>query len=109
LRRFLDGSEEIDPAKLGSHQQCELGKWIYADAMLNHGDLPDVQALESKHKDMHALVKKVVELKHAGKTKEAEEQFIRVTQAADEVVELITRVEGQVSGSAPLAHAAAAS
>ena len=108
LRRFLDGSEDIDPAKLGSHQQCELGKWIYADAMPNHGDLPDVQALESKHKGMHTLVKEVVELKHAGKAEEAEQEFVRVTHAADEVVDLISKVERQLSGST-LARAASAS
>ena len=109
LRRFLDGSEDIDPAKLGSHQECELGKWIYADAMPNHGNLPDVQALESTHKAMHALVRDVVQLKHAGKSDEAEKKFAQVTQAGEEVVGLITKVEEKVKGAAPLAHAASAS
>jgi methyl-accepting chemotaxis protein len=106
LRRFLDGSEDIDPGKLGSHQDCELGKWIYADALPNYGQLQDVQSLEKKHKEMHALVKQVVELKRAGKTLEAETQFAGVTQAAEEVVGLLNQVETQVTHPAELARAA---
>jgi len=108
LRRFLDGSEDIDANKLASHRDCELGKWIYADAMPNYGHLPDVQDLEKKHQHMHELVKEVVELKHRGKVKEAEEQFSGVTNAAEEVVALLTSVERQVSSSVPLARATSA-
>ena len=107
LRRFLDGNESIDAGKLGSHRECELGKWIYADAMPNFGHLQNVKRLEQKHKDMHALVKDVVQLKHAGKDKEAEQQFAAVSAAAEEVVALLTKVEKEVSNSAPRAMATA--
>jgi hypothetical protein len=108
LRRFLDGNEDIDAKSLASHRDCELGKWIYADAVPNYGQLREVQQLEQKHKDMHALVREVVELKHAGKLKEAEHVSSGVTSEAEEVVALLTKVEQQVSGSAPLARATSA-
>jgi len=54
LRAFLDGRENIDPLKLASHQTCELGKWIYADAMVTFGHLPALQELEKMHKNMPA-------------------------------------------------------
>lgn len=108
LRRFLDGSEDIDPNKLASHRDCELGKWIYADAMPNYGHLPDVQDMEKKHKLMHERVKTVVELKHGGNAQEAEEQLSGVTQAAEEVVALLTKVERLVSTSMSLARATSA-
>ena len=60
--------------------------------------------LEKKHKDMHALVKQVVEMKHTGKAREAEQGFSRVCEAAEEVVALISGVEAQAIGSR--AHAA---
>jgi len=108
LRRFLDGSEDIDAQNLASHRDCELGKWIYADAVPNYGHLREVQQLEQKHKDMHGLVREVVELKHAGKLNEAEQQFSGVTSGAEEVVALLTKVEKHVSGAAPLARATSA-
>jgi methyl-accepting chemotaxis protein len=108
LRRFLDDKEVIEPDKLGSHRDCELGRWIYAEAMPTYGHLPEVQQLEGQHKHMHDLVRQVVELKHHGKPDEAEMHFSGVTDAAEEVVALLTNVERQLSGAAPLARAASA-
>ncbi len=99
LRSFLDGRENIDRTKLASHRDCELGKWIYAGGMAAYSHLPEMQELETMHKDMHALVKHVVELKHAGKAGEAEQEFVRVCDEAEGVVALINRVEAQVVGS----------
>jgi len=48
---------------------------------------------------MHARVKQVVELKHAGKAGEAEQEFTRVCEAAEGVIALIDGVEAQVIGS----------
>ena len=108
LRRFLDGSEAIDPEKLGSHQDCELGQWIYADALPNYGRLPEVHSLETKHKQMHALVNEVVHLKHAGNTAEAELRFSEVEKAAEAVIELVNTVEKRLANSGQLARAASA-
>jgi methyl-accepting chemotaxis protein len=105
LRSFLDGRENIDGKGLASHQDCELGKWIYGGGMSAFSYLQEMGELEKKHKGMHALVKHVVELKHAGKAAEAEREFSRVCEEAEGVVALITAVEAEVIGSR--AHAAA--
>jgi methyl-accepting chemotaxis protein len=97
LRSFLDGRENLDLKQLASHRDCELGKWIYAHAMSEYGHLHEIQALEKKHQGMHAMVRQVVELKQAGKTKEAEQEFTHVHAAAEEVVGLLSRVEKQVN------------
>jgi len=99
LRHFLDGHENIDRKGLASHRDCELGKWIYGGGMATYSHLQEMLELETRHKEMHASVKHVVELKHAGKAGEAEQEFSRVCEAADRVVGLITRVEAQVVGS----------
>ena len=99
LRSFLDGHENIDGGKLASHRDCELGKWIYGSGMAAYSHFHEMRELEAKHKDMHAMVKHVVELRHAGKVREAEQEFSRVCEAAEGVVALITRVEAQVMGS----------
>jgi len=96
LRGFLDGRENIDPKQLASHQDCELGKWLYSTGISKHGHLREVQELEKKHKFMHGVVKQVVALKQAGKAKEAEQEFSKVHDAAEAVVALLTSVEKQV-------------
>lgn len=99
LRAFLDGREDLDSGKLASHRDCELGKWIYAEGMSMCADSAEFRQLEETHKGMHALVKKVVELKQAGKTNEAEEEFARVAAAAEIVVAHLTKIEKQLTSA----------
>jgi len=99
LRSFLDGRDNVDRTGLASHRDCELGKWIYGGGMAAYRHIPEMQVLESRHEEMHARVKHVVELKHAGKAGEAEQEYARVCDAADGVIALIDRVEAQVIGS----------
>ena len=96
LRRYLDGTEDIDPKTLVSHRNCELGKWIYATGMSNFGDVTEMKELEEKHKVMHGLVQQVVDLKFAGRMQEAEEELSKVYEAAENVVSLINAVERKV-------------
>ena len=99
LRRYLDGQEDIDPKTLASHQDCALGKWIYSTGLSKSGHLAEMKDLEMKHKFMHGLVKQVVNLKHDGKKKEAEQEFSRVHEAAETVVSLLTKIETKVAGA----------
>ena len=99
LRAYLSGREDLDPKQLSSHKDCGLGKWIYSAGLAQHGHLRDLQQLEKRHKQMHELVKQVVVLNSASRKQEAEAEYAKVLQAADDVVDLIAKVEKQV-GSA---------
>jgi len=99
LRNVLDGRETIAADKIASHRDCQLGKWLYAEGQVAYGQFAEFKELEAKHKDMHSMVKEVVELKHAGKTVLAEQRYLSVCQAADEVVALLTKLEALVTQS----------
>lgn len=97
LRSYLNDLEQIDPKGLVSHRECGLGKWIYSTETASFAALPDFIELESKHKSMHQLVKQVIEMKQIGREKEAEREFLRVREAADQVVALISKLEERVN------------
>jgi methyl-accepting chemotaxis protein len=107
LRSFLDDRESITAERLSSHRDCELGKWLYAEGAAAYGHFAEFQELEAKHKDMHSMVLEVVELKHAGKIAPAEQRFLVVCRAADEVVALLTKLETLVAQSQPHGRAMA--
>jgi methyl-accepting chemotaxis protein len=96
LRAFLEGRENIDPKQLVSHQDCELGKWLYSAGLSKHGHLREIKELEKKHRIMHGIVRHVVDLKKAGKEKEADQEFAKVHDVAEGVVALLTSLEAQV-------------
>ena len=60
LTRFLNGQEQIDPEKLASPDQCDLGKWLNTPAVRRFAERPEFDHLIQVHRDMHAAVKQVV-------------------------------------------------
>ena len=106
LRRYIGGQEEIDGSRLASHKDCELGRWIYTEALSEHGHLRDVQDLESRHRSMHGIVREVVELKETGMLYEAMQRLPEVEAASKQVVALLTRLENELKspGKAYLPH-----
>lgn len=94
LRGFLLGNREnVDSADLVSYQDCDLGKWIYAAGLTKYGHLPAMQALETKHKFMHDMVRRTVNLKLTGKLQDPEQEFMRIYEVSKSVVALISDVE----------------
>jgi HAMP domain-containing protein len=106
LRRYIAGQGEIDGSRLASHKDCELGRWIYTDALSRYGHVQDMLELESQHKNMHGMVREVVDLKEAGKLHEAIERLPQVEAVSKQVVALLTRLENELKspGRAYLPH-----
>jgi aerotaxis receptor len=97
IRSYLDGNESIiSGAAATDPHQCSLGKWYYGDGLAEFGQLPAMTALEKPHNDLHATIKRIVELNRAGKQTEAEALLPQVDRLSDEVVRLLEQLESQV-------------
>jgi aerotaxis receptor len=97
IRSYLDGNESIiSGAAATDPHQCSLGKWYYGDGLAEFGQLPAMTALEKPHSDLHATIKRIVELNRAGKQAEAEALLPQVDRLSDEVVRLLEQLESQV-------------
>ncbi|MCP3671288.1 MAG: methyl-accepting chemotaxis protein [Gammaproteobacteria bacterium] len=98
LRRFLDGEDSIDEAEAVSHTDCVLGQWYYAGgAMDRYSHIPEISEIEVPHKEMHDLVHEVMELKLAGKEREAEETYAKIAPLSERIVSLLDRIEQQLA------------
>ena len=96
LRDFLDGKPGLTAAEATSHRDCELGRWLYADGLTKYGAVPGMRQLVSEHEKLHQTVKRIVELKDAGRTVEAEAEFGRIDGISKQLMELLTSVEAEV-------------
>jgi methyl-accepting chemotaxis protein len=93
LRAYLNGREDIGPEEVVSHRECTLGKWIYSSGTAQHGQMREFQELEKTHREMHVLVKQIVDMKRLGRMQEAEGEYVKVRESADQVVVLISKLE----------------
>lgn len=97
IRSYLDGNESaVSGAAATDSHQCSLGKWYYGDGLAQFGQMPEMTALEKPHSDLHATIKRIVELNHAGKRTEAEALLPQIDRLSDEVVRLLERLESRV-------------
>lgn len=87
----------ITEAQAISHKDCELGKWLYAEGLKKYGDLPSMQELEERHVELHAIMRKVVEMRRGGDKAGAKQEFRRLEPVSKGIIKLLKAAEEQVS------------
>ena len=109
LRAFLDGESSMSEEEAVSHHDCDLGKWLYSDALEQYGDLPEMKELEKIHAEMHALIKRVIHAGNQGDRQKAESIFARVSRYSDQIVSLLDQLEKKTgNGGEVVPHPASA-
>lgn len=97
LRAYLNGdSDALDPDKVASDRQCELGRWYFGAGKQKFGHLPAMQEIEEPHRQLHSKVKEIIDLKQAGQGEQAERELGEVGRLSDRIVALLDRVEREV-------------
>jgi methyl-accepting chemotaxis protein len=100
VRDFLDGKESLSEQEAISHRDCELGQWLYAGGLERYGKQPAMKKLERVHRDLHTAVKVIMQLRTAGDVPRAEKEYRRLVALSDEIISLLTELEGAVQAGA---------
>ena len=101
VRRILlamDGeAPALDPAELHDHHQCRLGKWYYGRGRDHYGHLPEFQAMESLHREIHHLGPRILELLAANKREEAHAQCMVLLDLKTRILALMQSLQTAVA------------
>lgn len=97
LRAFLDGKEELTMAQAVSHKDCDLGKWLYADGLKRYSEIPEMHQLEKVHEELHATVKRIVEMKSSNNVELAEKEFSKIEKTSQDIISLLNIIEEKVN------------
>ena len=96
LRSFLDGKESMSDEQAISHNDCDLGKWLYTDGMSSYGTMPEMKELEKVHIELHAIVKRVVQLKKSGDAAAAEQELSKLEAVSQKIFLLLVAIEQKI-------------
>jgi methyl-accepting chemotaxis protein len=96
LRSFIDGKESMTEEQAVSHKDCDLGKWMYSDGITAYGTMPEMQELEKVHADLHAIVKRVIQLKNSGDNSAAEQELSKLEPVSQKIFSLLVTIEKKI-------------
>ena len=91
LERLIQGGDTA--IRLQSHEDCDLGRWIYGRGLSTYGKLRDVWLLKEAHKRFHRTAAEVLRLAEQGDAKGAEDAMARVRRLSRETLHLLTSLE----------------
>lgn len=96
VRSFLDGKQSLTREEAVSHHDCALGKWYYSEALNRYSDIAEIHAIEHPHKQLHALIKAIVNERESGNTERAEQLYNEIEPLSNEIIALLNNVENQI-------------
>jgi HD-GYP domain-containing protein (c-di-GMP phosphodiesterase class II) len=100
LRSYMDGKDALSRKQLVSHRECELGRWYHSEGIQLYGRIPEMQALEQPHEDMHRIIRALVDHHEHGRYDEAESCYEQVEPLSMQIVSLLTAIERNAAKSA---------
>ena len=99
IRAFLDGRESLTRQEAVSHHDCILGKWYYGEGLNRYGNIREMSEIESPHADLHRLIREIIELKEAGRIKDAEARYQEVAPLSEKIIGLLESVEHKIQAA----------
>ncbi|MET0051939.1 MAG: methyl-accepting chemotaxis protein [Candidatus Thiodiazotropha sp.] len=96
LRGFLDGKGSLDERVAFDHTQCSFGKWYQQVGKEQLAHISEIQQMEKPHRELHDLIRRVVELKRQGDTEAAEREYLRVGPMSEEIVRMMQVIRSKL-------------
>jgi methyl-accepting chemotaxis protein len=97
IRGFLDGKGVLDERVAFDHNQCGFGKWYEQHGRHELGHISEITQIDKPHQELHALIKKIAELKGRGDMAAAEREYERVGPMSEEIVALMGAIKNKLS------------
>ncbi len=92
IMRMLSRAEEIDNSAVASHHECKFGLWYYKEGQTMFGGNRVFEDLGKCHKDMHLMLRDIVELWNGGNEQAAREEAKKMYMLSDQVVSYIEQL-----------------
>jgi hypothetical protein len=92
LEALISGRKTGDIC-LSSHEDCDLGVWIYSSGLQKYAQRPEIWALKDVHKAFHQQALGVTQAVAAGDKAQAEEAMGQVRGLSKEIIYQLTQME----------------
>jgi len=92
IYNMILGYDDIDPAAMGDHTKCRLGRWMVSRGESNPAYQNIVKTMGDPHKKLHDLAMDAVKVYRKGDRVEAERYLHEMDEVSVEVVGLLNKL-----------------
>jgi Chemoreceptor zinc-binding domain len=92
LKKYIDGQGDFDVAKI-SPESCRFGKWLCSDEIKQYVSPFEIQELVSLHTELHAIAKRVYDLKMLGQDNAARQELSKIDIYSMKLSSLLTTLK----------------
>lgn len=96
LQDFLDGKQVLSEEEVLSCHDCDLGKWLYGDAITNYSDILEMPQLQQEHMTLHENIKQVINQKNSGNPELASQTLAGMQEVSKKIIDLLNVIEEKV-------------
>jgi methyl-accepting chemotaxis protein len=96
LRGFLDGKGSLDERTAFNHKACGFGVWYEGEGREALSHISEMQQIEKPHRELHELIKRIVDLKKQGDMKAAEREYQRVAPLSEKIVAMMQVIKSKL-------------
>ncbi|MDH5360935.1 MAG: CZB domain-containing protein [Gammaproteobacteria bacterium] len=93
IRDYLDGKGGLTKEQAVSHHDCVLGKWYYAEGLEKYGHIQEMKDVEQPHAELHATIRKIIDLKEQGEHQAAESEYKLIGPLSSKIVAYLNTIE----------------
>ena len=105
VRAYInDVNIDFDKSAAQDASQGILGQWINSEGQ-NFRNSANFQALAQVHQSLHSQISKIIPLKEANDRVNADMEMEQLAVQIDQIMQLISQVESELSGSSTAFHA----
>ncbi|MCA9261709.1 MAG: CZB domain-containing protein, partial [Planctomycetales bacterium] len=97
LSEMIAGRRKLNPQELADHTQCAFGKWYNTTGRVELGHLPSFASIDAKHAAVHEMAKKILDLFHAGKRREAAVQLSQFPALTHSLFQALDQLEAEAN------------
>lgn len=92
VRSYLDGSASLTKEQAVSHHDCAFGKWYFGKGVENYSHIPEMKKIDEPHAELHATIRRVIELNEQGNRVEAEQEYEKIAPISESIVAMLDTI-----------------
>ncbi len=93
LRGFLEDKYNVTESEIGSHRDCDFGRWLYSEGLGRHGTMGEIVELEDIHKQLHETALCIVRLGSQRDTIAARQELITFEKLSLQMLSLLVSLQ----------------